>query len=406
MTVIGVLRRHKGFRALWVASVLSECGSTFSMIALPLYVLDDIHSLAVAGLIATLGLIGAIAIRIPAGIIADRWPHRQALLTGALVGAFGMLLVVIGVLGMFNFRLWVIGLGWTVTGFAWAAVSVIQNAAVRQSLPQEDLQTGLSAWQAQYAAITLVGPLLGGLAYSISHALPFIIDTGSFVVEVLILSGIQGSLGGGQQSDVSAEQLLKGLLVTTRSQFLRVYAVTNALVNVASQGMLYGMMFMLARYGGISVGASFSILAAGSFMGTLVIAPRLKTSNYRRLLAVYVGAYALAGFVGFLTPGAWPVVVALSVAALVCQPSGIVLSTHVLTSVPEVMLGRVQGALFFIGSLLYPFGSAVTGVVANTWSLKDSFVVWSLVCCLPFLAMVMPAWRLPPGGNDLADLHS
>lgn len=400
LNIIKVLLKHADFRRLWVSSLLSETGSAFSLVALPLYVIHQSHSYMLAGILTTVGFIGTVIMRIPGGFIGDRWPRRRVLMGGAAGGTMAMLAVVVAVAWHPVFQYWLIGVAWTLNGFIGSAAAVVQSSAVARTLSDADAQKGFAAWQAQYAATTVIGPLLGGLAFTIAHTLPFAIDALSFLLELIVLSRIRQNLGEGQPIRASSKAVFRGVATVIHDRFLVVYAVTNGVLNVASQGMLYGMVFWMTRRGGIAVGASFVVLAVGSLVGTL-IAPRLASRRYHLLLMTCVGAYALAGLCGYLASTPWVAVVGLAAATLICQPPSVVLTSHIMTTVPDALRARVQGALFLIGSALYPFGAIITGAIASSWSINGAFAVWGLVCSLPLVASLVPAWQLPPDGSRI-----
>jgi len=392
-----VLAKYGDFRRLWTASLLSETGSAFSLVALPLYVVSQTHSYTLAGVLTTVGFVGWFVMRIPGGYLGDRWPRRPTLIGGALVGAAAMTCVTICVTWHPPLEYWLIGLAVGVNGVVGAALMPIEAAAVRHTLPDDAVQTGFAAWQAQYSATTVIGPLLGAVSFTAAHFLPFAIDAGSFLLQVGVLLGIGQSLGGGEPLSLSGHDIFLGFTTVIRSRFLRVYSVTNALINVASQGMLYAMVFWMIQRGALSLGASFSVLAIGSFLGSM-LTPYWKSHHYEALRLIPVAAYALIGLSGVLAQEPWVVVVALAIVPILAQPPGILLSAHVMVGIPDRLQSRVQGALLLIGSTAYPFGAAITGVVASAGSLHQAFALWGLVCGAILLSSVVPSWRLPREG--------
>lgn len=152
-----------------------------------------------------------------------------------------------------------------------------------------------------------------------AQAAPFFVDCGSFVLEAALLARIGTSLGGGTPLQMSGRQLLRGLTWVAANKVLRVYAVTTALFNVLSQGLLYGMVFWMAGRSGIDLGLSFSLFAVGAFVGS-AIAPRLRSTRYRLLLIVPVGAYFLVAVVGVLSSSPRAVVAALGAARAISGP--------------------------------------------------------------------------------------
>jgi hypothetical protein len=194
--------------------------------------------------------------------------------------------------------------------------------------------------------------------------------------------------------------MLKGLTAIGRSPFLRVYTITNALINVISQG-IYAMVFWVAARGSVPLGESFVVLAAGAFVGSAV-SPTFRSRRYHLLVLVPFFAYLVVAAVGTVSAVPWAVVVALAVAWAVSAPAGIALDTHVMASIPDEVQGRVQAALFLIGCTLYPFGALVSGAIASRWSLHAAFAMWGGVCGLVLVSAAVPALRLPGGGLPLS----
>ena len=401
--IADIIGRNQNFRKLWLASILSETGTATSMVALPLYVMGSTHSYALAGIVASAGMVGSLVVRGPAGYVADRWARRPLLVAGAIIAAMLMATVAASVLWHPSIRYWLIGIAWTLIGFVGAALSPVQSAAIRSTLADGEVQQGMSAWQSQYAATMLIGPMVGGLLYTVAPALPFALDTLSFVVEFLLLASLGDSLGGGYDLPSGAGEMTLGIRAVLKSRFLRVYSVTNALVNVASEGIMYAAILWMTALGGVSVGVSFSILGVGSLVGSLMTV-RFKSTRYQLMMVSYAALFALVGLVGSVSYTPWLVIGLAAVAGALSQPPIIALGSHIMTRVPQEAIGRVEGGMSMIGSALYPFGAAVTGVVAHVWSLGGAFALWGVLCCIPLIAAVFRPWRLPAGGLDWGEV--
>ncbi len=400
-----ILGRNQNFRKLWLASILSETGTATSMVALPLYVMGTTHSYALAGIVVSAGMIGHLVVRGPAGYVADRWTRRPLLMSGAIIASILMAVVAASVLWHPSAQYWLIGIAWTLLGFVGAGLSPVQSAALRSTLVDDEVQQGMSAWQSQYAGTMLVGPLVGGLLYTVSPVLPFALDAVSFLVEFLVLASLRSSLGGGYDLPSGAGEVTLGIRAVLKSRFLRVYSLTNALVNVASEGIIYAAIFWMTALGGVSVGVGFAILGVGSLLGSLM-AVRLKSTRYQLMMASYAALFALVGFVGFVSYTPWIVIGLAAVAGALSQPPVIALGSHIMTRVPQEAMGRVEGGMSMIGSVFYPFGAAVTGVVAHVWSLGGAFAFWGALCCVPLIAATFRTWRLPAGGLDWGEVTS
>src|SRR6266498_5400746 len=84
----GGLWRHPDFVKLWSAESVSQLGTQFTQLALPLAAIDVLHSSAfeVAAL-TTVEFLPFLLVSLPAGVWVDRLPRRPILIAGDLARA-------------------------------------------------------------------------------------------------------------------------------------------------------------------------------------------------------------------------------------------------------------------------------------------------------------------------------
>src|ERR687890_816491 len=81
------LARNHDFTILWVGETISELGSTMSLFVFPLLGYHLTGSTAVAALLEAAGLLGMVAMMLPAGLLADRVDRRRLMLAASASGA-------------------------------------------------------------------------------------------------------------------------------------------------------------------------------------------------------------------------------------------------------------------------------------------------------------------------------
>lgn len=69
-------RSQRSFTLLWISQAFSQLGTSVSSLAYPLLLLGITGSAAVAGLAAAVVAVVALGVRIPGGIVADRYRHK------------------------------------------------------------------------------------------------------------------------------------------------------------------------------------------------------------------------------------------------------------------------------------------------------------------------------------------
>src|SRR4051794_36043667 len=91
--VTTTLWRNREFNLLWSSQSLSDLGSAIAQLAVPLLVLDRTGSPVKAGVVGTTALVVKLAMRLPAGVLADRIDRRRVLLGCDVVRLIAFLLL-------------------------------------------------------------------------------------------------------------------------------------------------------------------------------------------------------------------------------------------------------------------------------------------------------------------------
>src|SRR4051794_34554253 len=136
--------QHPGVRALWIASLISYLGDTFSAMALFLLINQVTHStlsLAAIGVAQTLPLF----LGIVAGVLVDRWRYRPVLLVSDLVRAP---LVPCSLLFPSPAALWLVLLVALLVSTAARFFGPASSALRRALLQPADYQVAAALWQA------------------------------------------------------------------------------------------------------------------------------------------------------------------------------------------------------------------------------------------------------------------
>lgn len=182
-TASASLWANHDFTLLWGGQALSGLGSSMAMLAYPLVVLSLTGSAVTAGLVGTIALVVQLAVNLPSGVVVDRVNRR-----GLMIACDVMRLVAFAILGMalltgHGSLALVIGVAVAEavcdTPFFNAAV-----AAVRNLVPAEQASTAVARNEARQYAVSLVGPPLGGVAYALGRAVPFLANALSYLLSL------------------------------------------------------------------------------------------------------------------------------------------------------------------------------------------------------------------------------
>lgn len=89
------LRRNRDFVLLWTGQALSATGSSITTVVYPLLALAVTNSATLAGVVGFAGMAAAALVRLPAGVLADRYPLKPLMVVPDLVRAAVTLWIVI-----------------------------------------------------------------------------------------------------------------------------------------------------------------------------------------------------------------------------------------------------------------------------------------------------------------------
>ena len=299
---VSPLRRNREFVALWVGQAVSNLGISISSFAYPLVVLEATGSPIRAGLVGSVLAGTAFVLRLPAGVLVDRWNRRAILLVcdGARAlnaAAFALALA----LGHFFFAQAL------VVAFFEAALGVLfgpaESAAVRRVVGPEQVREAVAQNQSRAAVPGVVGPPLGGVLLAVARPLPFVADAVSYLVSLACVASVRTPLGGG--GDARDGGFLGGLSVGLRWIRARPFLRTLLLWMLGMGTVFSGMglvILVIARDHGASpaaLGAMFAITGVGGALGALA-APAI-VRRFRPIIVVSTcGWLATAAAFGLL----------------------------------------------------------------------------------------------------------
>lgn len=387
--------RHKDFRNLWIGSGLSALGSQFTVLALPLLVLDTTGSAATAGLVGTLRLLTFTLTQLPGGALADRFARRRMLALADAGRAAALLAVgVVALGGHIPVALLVATIA--VEGLLSSTASSAGLAATPHLIDEHELPAALALSQAQSYAIRLAGPLIGGVLFQWHPALPFLLDALSYAVSLAFVLSVRRPMGGGLREPTTLRaDIAAGIRYVLASRYLVLLMVWAALANFATAGISFAMVLAIGPADGRRLGLATSVVALAGLSGALVAKRGWPgTLSVGRRVQLATAAMVVLAVGAALLPGA--VVLTVAGIALLSPLVSVPLNARVFALVPDELMGRVQSSLFLIGGCLFPFATTVCGLLAERFSLGASIAAFAGVLGLALAVLMLPPLRLQP----------
>ncbi|NUR61282.1 MAG: MFS transporter [Catenulispora sp.] len=383
-------------RSFWwflTAGAVSWLGDGLIVVGFPLLA-AGLHASPVGIAAVVVGeRLAPMLLALPLGALADRWNTRRTAvgtnLTQAALFAGSAALVAGGHLGL---------AGLIAVAFAANVLGTLFTCTTGALLPDvvrpAHFQRATTWLRASNALIAfVVGPGLGGLVYATGHALPLLLDAGSFVAAAVVLAALR--LPDRPARPAAArrrflDEAMDGIRISFSAGPMRLMMVFFALMTLAQAGSVAAIVVLGRHVVGLSSTGFGWALAAGNIAAVAVMLSVGRIVKLRASTAVI--AAIVAGAVGELLLGlahSGPQIsVGLAMDGSAVLVIGVLFATTRLRIVPREQLGRMTGGF---QSVLYGAGAAGTmlgGVLADI-----SGRLPYLVCAGVYLLMAVTMGR-------------
>jgi MFS family permease len=378
--------RGTGFGRLWASTAHSNLADGILLAGLPVLATTVTESPAeVAGVTVAVMLPMAVS-ALPAGVVADRFDRRRVLVTGNVVRALGLGLLVAGI-ALGELHLAVIYAAAALTGGSEMLVDTTAQTTVPGLVGPDRLEGANARLVGTQAVLNdavgaPVGSVLATLGAGLLLGAPALLYVAAalLVLRLRVRTRPAAARGGGSALRSAREDVRQGARFVLDHLVLRRLMVVAATSNLGNTAFV--SVFVLVVIGPLgmpraSYGLFLAALAVGALLGSVVAERVLRSLGQARALRVAfagaIGAYAAVA----VTSAPW--VVGLATAAL----GGVVMVTNVgsrslrQTVAPDAILGRVTATMACVSLVATPVGGVLAGAVAEAAGVRAG--VWLAV---------------------------
>ena len=373
--------RHRDFRLMWLGACASTIGTFVQQFAQSWLVYDLTKDPFYLGLDLFLGQLPIILLSLVGGVFADRMDRRKMLL-GSQYIQMTCAFALAALFFTHRVRIWeilslsfIVGLGQSFGGPAYSAL-------LPTLVPAEDLANAIAMNSIQFNLARVLGPALGGLAYTtIGVVWCFTLNGVSYLAVIASLMMIQVRFVPLKSKEAILKSMREGI------GFVRQREGLSALVLLAFFTTLLG--FSLTAFLPVIVQTVFhggprtyQLLlmssGAGSIVGALIVASseKLKEHGYVVLWTLIGLGVAIAGF----ALSRWLLVSCLLIflSGLALMASASLMLSLVQLIVSDQMRGRVMSIYNLAFRLGIPVGSLALGKVIPLVGVSTALAVSGL----------------------------
>lgn len=375
------------YRSLFAAMVLAIFAQGAWTLYLAMQTLDlGATPTTLASVVAWSG-VGLLAGSLPAGVVADRLPHRSI-----LVGVVALNLTVATVTstaattGTVSF--WMLGLSAFIIGASTAFFFPAYTALVPVLVAADDLMAvnGLEGATRPLVGQALAPAVVGAVIGATMPAAGGYVIAASLGIALVAALRLPEPAPTTTQADSPAtspvRDLIDGFGYVARTRWIRSSVLFAAFMGLAVTGPLEVLLPALMRSshhnGPALYGAVLAALGIGGLAGSL-IAGSWRTPKH--FLPAMVGAWALGCLplsIPAITTNPWAIGTGLIFYGALIGIGMVIWGTVLQEHVPLEMLGRVASLDFFISIAFMPLSIALTGLLSRHIDAHSLFVAAGL----------------------------
>lgn len=390
--------RHRDFRLLWVATLLSSTARWADVVVVGWLTLELTDSPFWVGIVSAAKMVGYLAAPFM-GVVIDRMDRRMLLMVAAgvnLAAAAAMFfLFITGWL-----ELWHVIVLALFSGLTWALDNPTRNAFVPDLVGSENLTNAVALNSVALEITVVVGPALGGLLIPVlgiagAYGLMSLILFGDVLVLLMMKKDVRH--GVAHAHEPPGKSLVSGLKYVWSNQTVLVLMVMAFLLNLLAAPYRYAFLPVFARYvldaGPTGYGMLTAMAGVGALVGGIWV---VSLGNYNRKgrLLVWASLVWPVSVLVFAMSTWYSVSMGLMFVAGLTQ--GIVwtmIATLILANTAQSMRGRVMGIRTGVVIGL-PLGNFLAGALAESLGAPLAQGAYAVASILAMLAIVLWAPNL------------
>jgi len=371
------LLRNRNFLWLWGGDAISQLGTQFTQLAIPVIAVSLLHATEwQVGVLNAAETAAFLVVGLPAGAWIDRMLKRRVMIAADLIRALFLAAVPVlwfaGVL-----EIWHLVIIATVIGVATVFFDVSYQSFVPVLLPGPQVGQANSYLETTGQISRIGGPGLAGLLLTILSAPVLLVaDAISFLGSAFALSRVRDTetLRPAAERESLRREIAEGLRFVFRHPVLWRITLTTGTSNLF--GMLVGTLeaILILRELGLSP-ASFGVImgigSVGGLLGALAtpwVTKRVGEGTAVSLSALAMGAASAAVPLAGTVPGAaLPILIAGTfVNSFLVLVYNITQVTARQRLTPARLLGRMNASIRFVVWGVMPIGALAAGALGST----------------------------------------
>jgi MFS family permease len=392
--------RSRNYRLFFIGQSISLVGTWMQQVAMSWLVYRLTGSAFLLGVVGFVGQIPTFLFAPVAGVLADRWDKRRLLIATQTLSMIQAAALAFFVLSG-TVHVWqLIALSLILGIISTFDIPARQSFIVEMVDNREDLGNAIALNSSMFNAARLIGPSIAGvLVAAVGEGICFILNALSYLAVIVALAAMHLTPGKTKRARRHIlHELREGVSYAFGFSPIRSILLLIALVSL--MGMPYSILMpVFARdilHGGPhTFGFLMAASGCGALASTVYLASRKNVLGLGRIIVMATSMFG-AGIIAFAFSGS----LCLSLLFLCFTGFGAMAliascNTILQTIVEDDKRGRVMSlfTMSFIG--MAPFGSLISGSLANTIGARNTLLIGGVSCLAggALFAAILPKIR-------------
>jgi len=356
------------FLLLWAGELISSIGGGLTSFGLGLYIFQKTGSAADMALLTLLGFLPALILKVPAGVLADRYDRRLLMMIGDGLSGLGVLFILICML-QGEAALWQIYLGTTISSVFSALLEPSYTATVTDLLTREQYSKANGLVSMAGSARYLFSPVIAGFLLAVSDIkLILIIDICTFFLTVVAAAVVRHGIKTSKptESEPFFKSMKEGWHAVSGKKGLMVLIVVSSLICLfMGVFQVLGEPFVLSFADAKTLGIVETAAASGMLVTSIILGIRGIKKNFARVLSIGLAVSGVGMALFAVTENIYIVCIFGFVFFAALPFANNCLDYLVRINIPAELQGRAWGFLGFISQLGYVAAYGLSGITAD-----------------------------------------
>ncbi len=358
---------YRKFMLLWAGELVSSIGGGLTSFGLGIYIFQQTGNASGMALMTLLAFLPGLLLKVPAGVLADRYDRRLLMMIGDGCSGLGVLFILLCMMSG-EARLWQIYLGVIISSVFSALLEPAFTATITDLLTKEQYSRANGLVSMAGSARYLFSPVLAGFILAFSNIrVILIIDICTFFLTILSAAVVRKNIA---VKPVERKPFLKSMkegwdVITEKKGMFLLILLSSAVTMFMGVFQVLGEPFVLSFADSKTLGIIESVAASGMLFTGVILGVRGIRKNFTKMLCIglFISGIGMAFFGVFDHPVLIAMFGFVFFAALPVANNS--LDYLARTNIPEEFQGRVWGFIGFISQLGYVVSYALSGITAD-----------------------------------------